>query len=487
MNHAKTSIRKTSVTREATKYGVSAVIVGLGVAGFFLLSSLAKPPSTRPSTSLIPQVKVQEVEAFAGQLDLEVSGLVVPFREIRVAAEVAGRITKKFPACEAGQYVSKGEPLLEIDKDDYQLDIKTTEAELEQAKRRIEENQRQIEGEQRNVALAERDLKIQQQEFERNRRLSDVLSQTELDQTRRGMIAAESALTQRKNTLETLLAAKPRLEAALQLTERQLEKAKLNLQRSTVLAPDEGVIVTEMVQEGDFVSRGTNLLLFEDTRQAEIVCNLTRFELSNIRKYASLNDDLAKSAPEDSKVSKAARFRSAYQLPPTPVTIEDPDHPGVQWKGVLERFDGIGVDDVTKTIPCRIVVRQPVVDSDTGQHALMRGMYVKCRLEFHASSGNQANQFLAIPEVALHPNGYVWLVENEQLRHKKIDVVDRTERELEGISSVQLVVNSAQDSVKPGDWVVVSPIAQPVEGATVEVENPELSNTDEDNRELSLP
>ena len=472
------SRRSRAVTQEAVKYLISFVIVAAGIIGFIVLKSFQKPPVTRPSTSLVPQVETREVASYAGQLDMEVTGIVVPYREIRVAAEVAGRITRKTPACEAGQFVRKGELLLEIDPEEYGLEIKTQSANVEQAKRRIEENALQIAGEEKNIELAKADLKLQQSEYRRNERLKDALSRSEVDRSRRAVIAAESALTLRRNNLTALKAAATRLESALDVSKRQFEKAEMNLRRATVVAPEDGVIVNEMVQEGDFVARGTQLFTFEDTRQSEVLCNLTLAELNQIRKNAAT---LAGDDPNSNGGLDIAErdLNAVYQLPKTPVTILDPANPGVVWDGVLERFDGIGVDSVTKTIPCRIAVKKPIVDTDAGQFALVRGMFVRCRLEFHVSMGDGESPYLSIPEQAVQPNHHVWTVIDKRLKRKPIKVVDYVSTG-PAIDSSQrsnharlAIIARTENGPKTGDQVVVSPLSQPSDDSEVEVAGPD--------------
>ncbi len=472
MNKPSYTDRKTFLRSEIFKYSVSALILVLGFGLMMFLKSFAKPPADRESTSLVAQVDVQEVVAYAGNLDLEVSGTVVPYREIRVAAEVGGRVTNKTAAFEAGNFVSKGDVLLEIDPEEYRLEIQTQQANLDQAKRRVEENQKLIEGELNNIRLAEADVRLQRATNDRNRRLKNVLSKSELDQSNRALIAAESQLTLRRTNLSSLQAAAARLAAAVELAERQVEKANLNLRRATVVAPEDGVIVKEMVQEGDFVNRGTQLLTFEDTRQAEVLCNLTTSELNQIRKYAAdTADDRTGSGAANGSAKSPLDNRSVYRLPPTPVTIIDPAMPDVTWMGTLERFDGIGVDSVTKTIPCRISIDQPIVESDNGSVALVRGMFVKCRLEFRVSSGSGSQKYVVLPEQAVHPNSHVWLVENDQLKRKDVRIVDRVATDLVNDTTLGplAVLEQTESGPKPGDWVVVSPLSQPSENAVVEV------------------
>ena len=55
-------------------------------------------------------------------MTLEADGVVVPFREIELAAEVAGRIVERDERCRAGNFVTQGTLLARIDPQDYQLE-----------------------------------------------------------------------------------------------------------------------------------------------------------------------------------------------------------------------------------------------------------------------------------------------------------------------------------------------------------------------------
>ena len=445
-----------SVRWEVAKYVISLVVICFGIAALLFLVSLAKPPATQNSDALIQQVDTYEVQPYAGVLDLIVTGSVVPHREIKIAAEVGGTISKKYAACEAGNFVSKGEKLLEIDPEEYLLEIRKLDAEVLQSEKRIEENMLQIAGEELNIELAKQDLDLQRNEFERNRRARGVLSQSELDQSQRALNSFQTQLTNRESNLATLKAGTARLQAALELSNRQLEKAKLDLRRTLITAPDDGVIVQEMVQEGDYVQKGTQIVTFEDTKKAEVLCNLTPTDLSWIRA----------NAPHDSEfVENDAR--AVYRIPKTEVTLFDPDEPQVTWQGILERFDGIGRDEITKTIPCRIVIQQPIVQSPVGPRALVRGMYVKCRVEVQTSSGEDGQMLLSFPALALHPDNHIWIVRDKKLQRVDVEVVDRMETIQDGMANKIVIVKTDDDVLRPGDAIVVSPLSQPTVGAPV--------------------
>lgn len=447
-------------TSELMKYFVSAVILATGFGGMLYLKTLAQPPENTSSDLLIPLVKTYAVEPYSGQLDMVVSGSVVPYREIKIAAEVGGRVKVKHAACQAGQFVSKGTPLMEIDTEDYDLEIKTLQSDVKQAEKLLEETLEEIRGAERNIAIATDEYELQKRDFERNKRLSGVLSSSELDAVERSLLASQSQLTTRTNTLGMLQARKSRLEASRELSENKLNKAFLNLKRTKIVAPDDGIVVRDMFEQGDYVAPGTQVVLFEDTSRAEIVCNLTASDLDWIRKHSTGSRMDLES--QDEQIGRAV-----YRLPKTPVAIFDTSEPDVVWHGVLERFDGIGRDELTKSIPCRIVVENPVVDTANGQRALVRGMYVKCRMEVQTSTVAEDQKFLTFPEVALRPGDFVWVVRDHKLAKVGVEIADRSWAMLDDELAPFVIVSLAQDGIQPADEVVRTPLSQPTEGAKV--------------------
>ena len=467
-----TSQRRSSadLRTEILKYVFSALIIVGAVLTFFFLKSLAEKPETKDSSALIPQVSTETVTPYFGSLDLIIPGSVKPHREIKIAAEVVGKIVTKHPDFQAGNFVLAGTPLAEIDAEDYKADRKSLAAQVAEVEKRIIENQKQIEGEKRNLELAKNDFEIQQRDFQRTERLADSLSRSEVDQARRQLNAAQTTLTARENALTLLEAGEVRLESSLELARSQLEKSAINLGRVSIVAPTDGVIVSEMVQENDYVAPGTAVAMFEDVSVGEVVCNLTSAELNWIRKN---------SKPDTNEAKSIDPRMMAYQLPKTEVTIFESDDGGPQWKGTLERFDGIGRDEVTKTIPCRIIVPKPITETEFGPRALVRNMFVKCRVEVETSNSDTSQELLAINEMALQPGNFVWKVVDGKLQSAKVEVVDRTERKFKNKRIGVIVVRPIEGSIEPDDQVVVTPLSQPTNGAAVDIAKDEPAMVEE--------
>ena len=448
---------------EWAKYLLSILILAGGVAIYFALSSLAKKSEEQASEQLVPLIATEAIQPYAGQIDMVVSGSVVPYREIKVAAKVNGNVVKKYPNCEAGNFVKAGEPLIEIDPADFQNQLDLANAELKQAQKSLAENEVEIASAETGVKLATRDYKIAKAEFERSRRIRSALSKSEFDQARRNQLNSETQLRNRQSSLKLVRKRIDRLQASIQMSNSRVEAAQTNLQRATVVAPDDGIIVSEAVQEGDFVSMGNPLFTLEDTRRSEVLCNLSPRDLAWIRQNSPLTEEAQQKIEQNQSLA-------AYYLPKTDVSIFEPDTKDVVWKGTLERFDGIGRNNVSRTIPTLITVAKPVIQTDDNNiHALVRGMFVKCQINVQVSADDADRQFLAFPAVALRPGNFVWTVTDNKLTKVPVKIIDRTKVRIGDQLQKIIVILATESSLQPGQEVVVSPIPQAVEGLKVQV------------------
>ena len=445
-----------SLVSEIVKYTISILILGFGIFVMFTLYGFKKPPKEQVSEELIPMVQTVPAIPYAGLLDKTISGTVVPFREIKVAAEISGNVVSKFEEFEAGNFVKKGTALIEIDPTDYQLELEKGLAEVDQTEKMLKETEEEIAGAKRNVSNATNDFRLAKSDHQRNLKIRSALSSAEIDQSKRALLAAQSTLTTCENNLAMMKAKLVRMQSTLALTKTQLSRSKMNLKRTIVVAPDDGVIVQEMVQQGDFVRAGDPLVKFEDTSRSEVLCNLTPTDLAWVRNNSPAGRDF----------NEEKRF-SPYYLPKTSVSIYETSDKSVVWDGVLERFDGIGRDELTRTIPVRITIKKPVVETGEGQRALVRGMFVKCKIEVQTSNDTPDHRFLSFPAVALRPGNYVWVVSDNKLRKVEVKVVDFGEQLIGQQITKIVVVALKQDSLESGDAIVTTPIPQPQEGKEV--------------------
>lgn len=385
-------------------------LLAAAVLAFVLLGSVQtpqRPPADMTRTGRLQALtpvrveRLQTLESTGKPLYLVVDGTVVPYQEARVAAEVGGRIIEKAALCEAGSYVRKDQLLMRIDPTDYQLEVQRLTRLQEQEYQALQELDQEMTNTQRLIEVAEQDMALQEREVQRQTSLPEgFTSRAEIDQANRTLLAAKQQLVTVENQLELQRKRRVRLEASERLAATQLQSAEVNLQRTEVRAPIEGVIVSEEADLNTFVSRGSPLITIEDTSKVEVSTSLRMDQL-----YWIL-DQAGQTADDSSR---------SYNLPETPAIIEyelsGREGAVYRWEGRLLSYDGIGLDPTTRTVPVRVVVDNPTAFVDeqgnqkkaSGATPLVRGMFVRVKLLIQPQT-----PLFVIPSAALQPGNRIY-------------------------------------------------------------------------------
>lgn len=417
---------------EVFKYIISFVILSIGIGVIaIVLANKSDLPETKPKS--IPQkITVQTALPFFGDLTREISGTVVPFQEIKIAAQVGGVVTAKSEQLEAGTKINKGDALITIDPQLYDIQLETAEQELQQAKDQVAEIENEIKGAENLRENTMREISLVNDEFNR---IEVVGTKSEKTQAERSRLVAENSLTTLENNLANFRARKARMVTSKKVAEQKLEKAKLDKVRTRIVAPIDGVVVREMVQEGDYVRIGDPLLILENTEKAEIITNLTPTDLV----WLKTNSPIPLVKPDQENAN------DSFGIPKATVWITDPDllqlsRPETatditHWQGQLVSVNGSGQDEATRTTPCRILVDDPIyhLDLNGPKFPLVRGMYVKLRMVIPVSASTGLDGYYSVPAKALSDTGeFLWAVEgtDDQKLHKiQVEVVDRNSQE----------------------------------------------------------
>ncbi|MEO8270028.1 MAG: HlyD family efflux transporter periplasmic adaptor subunit [Aureliella sp.] len=386
------------------------VAVGVGVMiGMKRPVPGKKPPVEDNRAALLGQMLAADVQTVRAltevseTLEIPVSGTVVPFREIQLAAEVAGRITEKNPNTRSGNFVEQGDELYRIDPRDYELEVERVTRRLDQERASLAEQQQDIDNAKRLVEVAEQEMLLAEAEVARFERLGgNFRSEAELDTAKRARLSSMNQRVTIQNQVRLLEARRTRLESAAKLAETELEQARLNLERTVVRAPVSGRVVTEQVEADSYVQRGTPLVTIEDTSSVEVAVNVRMDQLYWILDQQQLSSDSLVNAAQ----------ASHYQLPKSEVKViyqlAGRELAQYEWEGVLARYDGAGIDPQSRTVPIRVLVDKPNEYLINGQPAresgmsgpagLVRGMFVEVVIQ-----SKPATPLLLVPKLSVKP------------------------------------------------------------------------------------
>lgn len=201
---------------------IKGIVIGLVIiaAGFAMAIILieTKPTATqRTPVRMTPVVEVADIQETNAQVVVNAVGVVIPVTEITVQSQVSGQVTGVHSEFIEGGRVKKGDVLVRIDDRDYLLSLRQKTAMLERA-------------------ISDMDLEAGRQDIAR--REWGILGNGE------NGLENDMALAMRAPQHKAV-------QAAVSAAEVEVEKAKLSLERTKIVAQGNAVVVTADADVGD--------------------------------------------------------------------------------------------------------------------------------------------------------------------------------------------------------------------------------------------
>ena len=249
-------------------------LLGLGAFVIVLLTVAVY----RGGGRTLPQVSTDKVARRTIVERVSASGKIQPEVEVKITAEVNGQIIK-LPVKE-GDVVEKGDLLVQLNPDIYDAAVLRAEAALNSAKSNLASARAQ-------VAQGEANQLAAKKAFERAEVLFDqtVISQAEYDQSEASYLTANANLTSANESVRSA-------EYAILSGEASLQEARDNLSRTTLRAPQTGIVtalakeIGESVQGNGFTA-GEVILNVSDLSAMEVNVEVNESDIVRIH----LGDD----------------------------------------------------------------------------------------------------------------------------------------------------------------------------------------------------
>ncbi|MGD2294794.1 MAG: biotin/lipoyl-binding protein, partial [Candidatus Aminicenantes bacterium] len=266
---------------------ITLIVIVSGLLAFFLVvkprllspgeeASESKPEeSIRPAEAPLP-VQVVTVSRRDLVIKLRSPAEAVTDRKTVMKTEVSGRI--KALHVEEGRFIRKGDLLVELDDREYSLELEKAEAsrlkvlsELMLEKQFAEPSQKAEESYAAEIENARREYEKSYSQYRQG-----LLSEDEWEEAfkRYEMVLIESG--QKK---EEIMAA----TKGLTLQEINVKKARLNLEKTKILAPFEGVVTDIKVTEQQQVSAGSELFTLVNTSRVHVQAKVLESEIGKMR------------------------------------------------------------------------------------------------------------------------------------------------------------------------------------------------------------
>ncbi|MEM9025695.1 MAG: efflux RND transporter periplasmic adaptor subunit [Verrucomicrobiota bacterium] len=206
------------------------ILIG-GGAIFALISKPKEIAQVEPEPLPPRKIEVLAAQVEDLQIEIEAQGFVRPRTQSNLSSEISGKIVATSPKFYPGEFVKKGEVLVEVEAADYEAAFRRAQAQVvEQA-----------------LILAEEEARSEQALIDWER-----LNSSEA-----------SSLTLREPQLANA-------RASLDAAKADLEQARRNLERTQIRAPFDALVKTREVATGQFISPGSAVGLLYAIDFAEI-------------------------------------------------------------------------------------------------------------------------------------------------------------------------------------------------------------------------
>jgi multidrug efflux pump subunit AcrA (membrane-fusion protein) len=371
-------------------------------------------------------VEVMPVKAEKVSLYVEAYGTVRPREELSLVAEVRGQIVDIHPSLEEGSFISKATTLIKIDPRTYQLEVDRSQVQVKQAEAEIKRLQQEVINFKARIKIAQSDVTLSKNEYLRLKQLVDkkVIAQSQLDKTEQNYLASLERLQSLQNQLALTGPLKEQYIAQRDMAKVMLQGAKLDLERTVIIAPFDGWTLEKAVEKGQHVNTGQYLGKIYNAGKLKIEVRIPVKDF----KWLPADMDLNPSADADI-IFKSGQTQYA-------------------WKGHVARIKA-QLEEKTRTLPVVIETDESLSEANNdGNFRLRPGMFVSVRIK-----GKKINDAYVLPRYVVYPGNVVYTVEENQLKIKPVNVI-RSYKETviidQGLSDSDLIIKSPLSSAAEG-------------------------------------
>jgi RND family efflux transporter MFP subunit len=377
------------------------LLVAGAVVSYALLVGKPRPAPESPPAYSPPVVDVVVADPGRQALSVTTQGTVRPLREIKLVAQVGGRVESVGPRFAAGGFFSAGEELVKVEDIDYRFAIARAESQVAAARQRL--------AEERGRAL------------QAKREWRDLGSEQ------------ANALFLRQPQIAAA-------EAALRAAQADLANAELDLKRTSISVPFNGRVSSKEVDIGQYIAPGTVIASVYDTDIAQVRLPLTGRQVALL----DLPLDYEDSRDEDSaRAPVVLRAWFANRL--------------WEWQGRIVRTDATS-DENSRVVYAVAEVEKPFSrEPGSDRPPLSPGLFVNATI-----SGRQLSDVALLPRSALLRSGTVMVVDaGQRVREREVQVLQSDSNQLwvHGLKRGERVIVQDPAVAIAGSEVVVNTVA----------------------------
>jgi multidrug efflux pump subunit AcrA (membrane-fusion protein) len=378
-----------------------------------------------------PLVEVFSAKAEDVQMTIEAFGTVEPREALKLVAQVPGQIVAIDPTFKEGNFIKEGTRLIQIDPRTYALEVERRRVQIKQAEADVRRLEQEVVNLRARINIAESDVGLAKNEYMRLKQLIDrkVIAQSQLEKAEQTYLASLERLQALENQMALIGPQKEQLMAARDMATVLHKQAKLDLERSGIVALFDGWVLEKDIEVGQHVNVGQNLGRIYSAGGLDIEVRIPTKDFNWFPADPGQETPVA----VDVSFNNAGKYRT--------------------WKGRIARVKA-EMDAKTRTLPVVVEVDAASANGPTpGSFHLRPGMFVTVNIK-----GKEIQRVFILPRHLIYPGDVVYTVKNDRLTGKPVTIL-RSYKDT-------VMINAGLDE---GDLIVKTPLSSAADGMKVRV------------------
>jgi HlyD family secretion protein len=237
------------------------------------------------------EAKEVEIQAVAKRDIIQTvtaSGKIYPEEEVKISSEVSGEIIEL--TVQEGDYVKKGQLLARIKPESYQAVLEQGGAQLDNTKAQLSTAKSRIAQAKAIQSQAEAQYANAQTAYSRAKELLDkkIISKADFESAETTLKTAKSTVESAKADVESAKHSADAASYTIKATEATIKEAKINLNKTTIYAPMDGIVSLLNVKKGEKVlgtiqMSGTEMMRIANFDFIEVRVDVSEGEITKVK------------------------------------------------------------------------------------------------------------------------------------------------------------------------------------------------------------
>jgi HlyD family secretion protein len=233
-----------------------------------------------------PNYRVVKVERGAITAVVSATGTLNPVVSVQVGSQVSGQIKELY--ADYNSPVKKGQIIARIDPESFALRVNQSMADVESARATVLTQRANVAALQAEVSRAKVNLADAERDYKRNEMLveKNFVSAAVRDKSQAVFEAAREQVKTAQAQLAVGDAQVRNVEALVKQREAQLAQAKVDLERTTIRAPVDGIVVKKSVEPGQTVAASLQapelFVIAQDLREMQVETSIDEAEVGRV-------------------------------------------------------------------------------------------------------------------------------------------------------------------------------------------------------------